>query len=284
MASGVKWIKITTDIFDDEKIRIIEQMPDGDAMIVIWFKLLTYCGKSNNDGVFMLGKMAYTEDMLAMLLNRPIMTVKLALQTFESFGMIEVINDVITIPNWEKHQNTKGLEKIREDDRKRQAKHRAKQKAIVNGEVPLLEENLDTEDEDCIKSNGEVTDDLSLKKEKENKKKNNNTYDEEFDEFWKMYPRRVGKTAAKAKFIARMKEKEVTAGELIFAAQRYADECKRKGTEAQYIKHASTFLGPQKAYEDYLPSNSPEPPKPPTEPQVIAEVMTDEQLAELGYV
>ena len=29
----VKWIKIVTDIFDDEKILLIESMPDADALI-----------------------------------------------------------------------------------------------------------------------------------------------------------------------------------------------------------------------------------------------------------
>ena len=40
MASDVKWIKITTDIFDDEKILLIESLPEADSIIVIWFKLL----------------------------------------------------------------------------------------------------------------------------------------------------------------------------------------------------------------------------------------------------
>ena len=50
----VKWIKITTDIFDDEKILMIETLPSADTILVIWFKLLALAGKSNNNGVFML--------------------------------------------------------------------------------------------------------------------------------------------------------------------------------------------------------------------------------------
>lgn len=30
--NGVQWIKITTDIFDDEKIQLIESMPEGDTL------------------------------------------------------------------------------------------------------------------------------------------------------------------------------------------------------------------------------------------------------------
>ena len=46
--NGVQWIKITTDIFDDEKIQLIESMPEGDTLIVIWFKILVLAGKQNN--------------------------------------------------------------------------------------------------------------------------------------------------------------------------------------------------------------------------------------------
>ena len=41
MASEIKWIKIVTDIFDDEKILLIESLPEADTIIVVWFKLLT---------------------------------------------------------------------------------------------------------------------------------------------------------------------------------------------------------------------------------------------------
>lgn len=129
--ADVKWIKITTDIFDDEKILLIESLPDGDALIVIWFKLLCLAGRQNNKGVFMLNdRIPFTEEMLATIFRRPIQTVRLALDTFESFGMIETIDGVITIPNWEKHQNIEGLEKIREQTRKRVVKFRANQKLV----------------------------------------------------------------------------------------------------------------------------------------------------------
>ncbi|WP_242863302.1 phage replisome organizer N-terminal domain-containing protein, partial [Clostridium botulinum] len=67
----VKWIKIVTDIFDDEKILLIENMPEADSIVVIWFKLLCLAGKMNNSGVFMLNeKIAYTDEMLATIFRR----------------------------------------------------------------------------------------------------------------------------------------------------------------------------------------------------------------------
>lgn len=131
----VKWIKIVTDVFDDEKILMIESMPEADGLIVIWFKLLCLAGKQNNSGVFQMGQMPYTDEMFATIFRRPLNTVRLALKTFEQFGMIEIINNTVTIPNWEKHQNLDAYELAKEKTRKRVAAHRERQKALVSGSV-----------------------------------------------------------------------------------------------------------------------------------------------------
>ena len=133
--ASVKWIKITTDIFDDEKIMLIESLPDAYAIITVWFKLLCLAGKQNNSGVFMLGRMPYTDKMLATIFRMKESTVTMALQTFESFGMVEIVDGVITIPNWEKHQSLDKLEQAKEKARQRVAKHREKQKLLADGSV-----------------------------------------------------------------------------------------------------------------------------------------------------
>lgn len=134
--ADIRWIKITTDIFDDEKILLIETLPDGDALIVIWFKILCLAGKQNNNGVFMLNdRIPFTDEMLATIFRRPIQTVRFALDTFESFGMIETIDGIITIPNWEKHQNVDGMEKIREQNRIRKQNQRAREKLLLECHV-----------------------------------------------------------------------------------------------------------------------------------------------------
>ena len=135
--SEIKWIKITTDIFDDEKIRLIDALPEHDAILVIWFKILTLAGRQGGNGLLMMNnKVHYTDEMLAAIFNRPITTIRLALQTFEQFGMIEIINGIISLPNWEKHQNVDGMEKAKEKTRKRVARYREKQKQLLeNGNV-----------------------------------------------------------------------------------------------------------------------------------------------------
>ena len=129
--ADVKWIKITTDIFDDEKILLIESLPDSYAIITVWFKLLCLAGKQNNNGVFMMGRIAYTDKMLATIFRMKESTVTMALNTFEQFGMVEIVDGVITIPNWNKHQTLDAYEKKKERDRLYQAERRANQRALI---------------------------------------------------------------------------------------------------------------------------------------------------------
>lgn len=137
--ADVKWIKITVNIFDDEKILLIESLPDVDSIIVIWFKLLCLAGKQNNHGVFMLNdSIPYTDEMLATIFRRKVTTVKMALETFERFGMIARIDGAVTIPNWGKHQSLDQLENRQEYMREYMRNYRQKQKSItckVNGKI-----------------------------------------------------------------------------------------------------------------------------------------------------
>lgn len=134
--SEIKWIKITTDIFDDEKIRLIDALPERDAILVIWFKILTLAGREGGNGILMMNnRVHYTDEMLSTLFSRPLNTVRFALATFEKYGMIEIIDGIISLPNWEKHQNIEGIEKIKEQTRKRVARHRENQKKLLESNV-----------------------------------------------------------------------------------------------------------------------------------------------------
>lgn len=151
--ADVKWIKITTDVFDDDKILLIESLPEADSIIVIWFKLLCLAGKQNNSGVFIMGeRIAYTDSMLATIFRRKEATVQLALRTFEEFGMIERIDGVITIPNWGKHQNLDQIESKKEYMKKYMQEYRAKQKLISMGEKPESKVNSKTNSKSNVSS------------------------------------------------------------------------------------------------------------------------------------
>ena len=140
----VKWIKITTNVFDDEKIRLIETLPDADTLIVIWFKLLIMAGKCNDCGFIYLNKeIPYNDEMLSTIMRRPINTIRLALVEFVNLKMIEIEDDYISISNWDKHQNIEGLEKIKEQGKVRQQRHRDKLKQLPCNVTDTLRNETD---------------------------------------------------------------------------------------------------------------------------------------------
>lgn len=131
--SDVKWIKISTNIFDDEKIKLIETLPDSDTLIIIWFKLLSMAGRCNDSGMIYLTRdVPYNEEMLSTIMRRPVNTVRLAMNEFQKLGMIHIVNNYIAILNWEKHQTLDKYEIVKEQNRKRKQIQREKLKEITH--------------------------------------------------------------------------------------------------------------------------------------------------------
>ena len=235
----VKWIKIVTDIFDDDKILLIESMPEADAIIVIWFKLLCLAGKQNNSGVFLLnGRIAYTDEMFATIFRRPLNTVRLALKTFEQFGMIEIINDTVTIPNWGKHQNLDKIEAKNEYMRTYMRDYREKQKQLSDCKV-----NCKTNS----KSNVSEADTNREEQKREEKKKREEEVLARFSRFWSAYPNKVKKSVAEISW-AKLSPDDALTDTII------ADVERRKKTEwsgdgERFIPHPTTYLN-QHRWED----------------------------------
>ena len=169
--SDVKWIKIKTDIFDDEKVKIIDTLPDNDAILVIWFKLLTLAGKVNEEGyLFLNSKTPYTLDMLSAIFNRKKSTISLALKTFEQFDMVEIEdNDLINISNWGKHQNIEGLDKIKKQRRERQRKFREKKKQKLLSNDSNVTDNVN----ETLSNETELEVEVEVEEEEERDSKDN---------------------------------------------------------------------------------------------------------------
>ena len=162
---GARWIKITTDMFDNRKIRQIEALPDGDSIIVIWVHLLLLAGTINDDGqIYLTPELPYTDQMLATELRKPIATVQMALDVFQRFGMIEIIDHNIKVVNWFKYQNTEGLEKIREQNRLRKQKQREKERALIEDHGTSRDSHVTVTQQNKNKSKRRVDKDLDIDK------------------------------------------------------------------------------------------------------------------------
>jgi predicted phage replisome organizer len=131
----VKWVKLTTDMFDNRKIKHLRKLPEGNNIVLIWVMLLTMAGRCNSGGmIFLTENIPYTPKMLADELDFEENTVTLALKALEQLDMIVTDNGFFTIAGWEEYQNIEGMEKIREQTRQRVAKFREK-KLLSQGSV-----------------------------------------------------------------------------------------------------------------------------------------------------
>lgn len=129
--ADVKWIKITTDMFDNRKIKHLRKLPEGNNIVLIWVMLLTMAGRCNANGmIFLTENIPYTIKMLADELDFEENTVRLALEALTRFDMILMDGDFFSIPGWRDHQNIDGMERIREQNRIRKQRQREKQALI----------------------------------------------------------------------------------------------------------------------------------------------------------
>lgn len=151
----VKWIKLTTDMFDNRKIRHLRKLPEGNNIVLIWVMLLTMAGKCNAGGmIFLTENIPYNSKLLAEEVDFEERVVELALKALHELGMIETDGDYFTISNWKEHQNVEGMERIREQNRIRKQNQRAKQKlAIEESHVTSRDSHATDIDKDIEKDN-----------------------------------------------------------------------------------------------------------------------------------
>ena len=164
----IKWVKLTTDMFDNRKIKHLRRLPEGNNIVLLWVMLLTMAGRCNAGGmIFLTENIPYTSKMLADELGFEENTVKLALTTLEQLNMIVTDRGFFSIAGWEEYQNIEGMDKIREQNRLRKQRQRDKQKQLpdvsrdITGHVtPCHATDIDIEEdkeleEDIISDSGE---------------------------------------------------------------------------------------------------------------------------------
>ncbi|EHV0179817.1 TPA: phage replisome organizer N-terminal domain-containing protein [Enterococcus faecalis] len=179
----ISWIKLKTTMFDDEKIKLIQSMPEADAILVIWIRLLVLAGKTNDEGlIYIQRNMPYTEEMLATLFSKPVNVVRLALMTLQQFNMIDLNEDgLIAIENWDKHQNIEGMEKVRLKNAERVRKHRErkKQQALEDKNSGNVTCNVTVTDCNGTDKDIDIDKEIDIDKDKKNRSKTSCKYSDE---------------------------------------------------------------------------------------------------------
>ena len=195
--ADVKWIKLTTDMFDNRKIKHLRRLPDGNNIVLLWIMLLTMAGRCNAGGmIFLTENIPYTTKMLADELGFEENTVKLGVQSLESLNMIVANDEYFTITGWEEYQNTDRLAELRAKDRERKRLKRAEVKALsgmsedVRGlsvDCPHIDIDKEKEIEKDIKNNN-ISTPTATKKHKYGTHQNVLLTDEEYARLQERYP------------------------------------------------------------------------------------------------
>ena len=134
----VKWIKLTTDMFDNRKIKHLRRLPDGNNIVLLWIMLLTMAGRCNAGGmIFLTENIPYTPKMLADELGFEENTVILGLQALDQLNMVVTKDSCFTISGWEEYQNADKLAELRAKDRERKRLKRAEAMALTDNSTDI---------------------------------------------------------------------------------------------------------------------------------------------------
>jgi len=177
----VTWIKLKTSLFDDEKIKVIQGLPDGDSILLLWIRILILAGKSNRSGYLTISEnLPYNDQMLSSVIGKSESFIRLSMKTLINLGMVNDENGTYCIENWEKHQNIDGLEYVRKQTAERVRRLREKRllsehnniecnaECNVTCNVTNIEDSVTVTEQSKIKSKNK---NIDIDKEKESKEK-----------------------------------------------------------------------------------------------------------------
>lgn len=128
--ANLQWLKLSTDFFDNNKIKLIESEKDGDTLIRVWIQLLTIAMKCNYQGRLSITEdKPMTVDEFSKIMGKSRKKITKCLEKFEELKMIIIEDDFYKIKNWSKYQSADKLEEIRLQNRLRQQKYRENMKS-----------------------------------------------------------------------------------------------------------------------------------------------------------
>lgn len=144
--ADVKWIKLKVGMFDGMSFKKIKKAKIGgksfrDKLTAVWFELMDFAGKCNHDGAFIDSREIPFKELsdIAVMIDRETEELELCMAFFINEGMVSIENDVYMLSAWSAYQNTEGLDKIREQNRLRQAKYKRK---LLESNVSNVTDNV----------------------------------------------------------------------------------------------------------------------------------------------
>lgn len=245
MADNKKYyyLKLKDNFYDSEQMIILQNMQDGYLYSDILMKL--YLRSLKTEGKLMFNNLIpYTPSILAQVVRHQIGTVERALKIFQELGLIEVLENgaiyMLDIQNFIGKSSTDG-------DRKRE--YRTK----INNEKLMIEHKKgqmsgQMSDKQPPEIEIEIEKDIEIEIDNICSNKNlNDTYQDEFNTLWDLYPNKKGKQKALSSYL---RERKKTSYETILdGLNNYIYYLETEKVKPQFIKNGSTWFN-QKCWED----------------------------------
>lgn len=273
------YLKLKENFFDSEEIKILESMENGYKYSNILLKM--YLRSLKRDGLLMFKEtIPYDLKMISTITGHNINDVKQALVLFQQMGLIEVLSNgaiyMMDIQNFIGESSTEA-DRIRAYRNKVQEKKEKLLDAENTGSVSDIT-NVVSDDVTNVQHKNDISTpelelEIELEKERPSEndsdtessgdefsitKKENGRYDypEEFERIYNLYPTQRGTKKAHWRKWAATRRKGIPQEDLIESVKNYAAECKKTGTEEQFIKLFRTFFGPDEHWREFLGKNA----------------------------
>lgn len=158
----VGWIKLSTDIFSNRKIKILLKEREGDTYLRIWIQILTIAGECNRDGgLYISDKTPFKIKDFTNIIGKSNKTLTKSLQKFVDLGMLILKDDTYFVKNWSKYQSVDKLRKLNNTSK------------VIQEDK--LEKRVITQDKEKIRE--EKIREENIKKEKIDNESNFETFD-----------------------------------------------------------------------------------------------------------
>lgn len=232
------YLKVKDNFYESEEMIILQNMPDGYLYSDILMKL--YLRSLKNNGKLMFKDVIpYTPSALAQVVRHQVGTVEKALKIFQDLGLIEVLDNgaiyMLDIQNFIGKSST-------EADRKRLYRAEIQKEVKMLGQMSdKTPPEIDIEIEKDINNiyGQDELDQLGPKKE---------IWEQQFEEFYKKYPKKVKKQDVKKWFRKNQPSNELFSF-MINKLEQFRGSADWQKDGGSYIPYPSTWLK-QKRWED----------------------------------
>ena len=221
------WLKLKENYFDSPKIKKLRKIAGGDTYTIIYLKLQLLSIKNN--GIIEYEKIEPTfQEELALKLDEDVENISVTLSYLQSQGLVDVNenNDFFLI----EASNNIGSES-ESAERVRLFRERKNQIALqCNDSVTEVKQI-------SISNSNSNSNSNSTSNNKDNK---DSEIEQEFEEVWKLYPRKEDKKKAFSAY--KTARKKASFDEIKKGVETYSQHIKASNTDKRYIKLGATYF------------------------------------------